>query len=149
MKGQPLIYVTNVGKKQDAQQEWNIFFHLRSHFFLITNNLWNKKNFTQQAILGNFGFLIIKGYHCRNPSLRIETKAKGLQGWRPRGKPGSHISCSRECRRVWRNELHTPKWAPTLEVEVMMNSPIFKEWLQGSKPIELKRSLYYWKTFGT
>jgi hypothetical protein len=27
-----------------------------------------------------------------------------LQGCEPRGKPGSHISCSQECKRVWGNE---------------------------------------------
>jgi hypothetical protein len=47
---------------------------------------------------------------CRNLSLGLATKAracdqgKGLRRCDPRVKPRSHISCSRECRRVWRNE---------------------------------------------
>jgi hypothetical protein len=44
--------------------------------------------------------------------------------------------------------LHTPKWAPTLGVGVTMDSQIFKEWLQGTKRIGLKRSLYHWKALG-
>ncbi len=38
--------------------------------------------------------------------------------------------------------LHTPKWTPTLRVGVPMDSQIFREQFQGSKPIRLKRSLY-------
>jgi hypothetical protein len=41
----------------------------------------------------------------------------------------------RECEGM---NSHTPKWAPVLRVEVPMNSWIFREWLQGSKPIGLK-----------
>jgi len=46
-----------------------------------------------------------KKHTCCNPSLGVMTKCAGLQGCRPRGKPESHISCSRECRRLWGNEL--------------------------------------------
>jgi hypothetical protein len=55
---------------------------------------------------------------CHNPSFGLVTKAKGLQGCGPRGrkpesqgrgiarvwakrKPGSHITYSRECKKVW------------------------------------------------
>jgi hypothetical protein len=44
---------------------------------------------------------------------------------------------------------HTPKWAPILGVGVPVDSWIFKEWLQGSKPIGLGSSLYHWKTLKT
>jgi hypothetical protein len=30
----------------------------------------------------------------------------------------NHISFSQECKRVWGNEPHTPKWTPTLELEL-------------------------------
>ncbi len=43
---------------------------------------------------------------------------------------------------------HTPKWAPTLGVGVLMDSWIFKRQLQGSQFIGLKISLYHWKAFG-
>jgi hypothetical protein len=45
-----------------------------------------------------------KKYLCRNLSLRLKKKSKGLQRCGSRGKPRSHISCSRECKRVWGNE---------------------------------------------
>jgi hypothetical protein len=44
--------------------------------------------------------------------------------------------------------LHTPKWTPTLGIGVLMDSLIFREWLQGSKPIGLKSSFYHWKALG-
>jgi hypothetical protein len=45
--------------------------------------------------------------------------------------------------------LHIPKWTPTLGVGVPMDSRIFKENSQGSKPIGLKLYLYHWKDLGT
>jgi hypothetical protein len=46
---------------------------------------------------------------------------------------GGHISCSWKCRRVWRNEPHTPKWTPkwtlTLGIKIPMDSWLFKRWL--------------------
>jgi hypothetical protein len=44
---------------------------------------------------------------------------------------------------------HTPKGTPTLGVGVPVDSQIFRERLQGSKLIGLKRSLYRWKALGT
>jgi hypothetical protein len=42
-----------------------------------------------------------------------------LQRCEPKGKPGSHISCFRECKRVWGNEpshsqvnSHFGNWSP-------------------------------------
>jgi len=40
---------------------------------------------------------------------------------------------------------HTPKWAPTLRIRILMKSQIFKEWFQRSKPIELENSSYHWR----
>jgi len=54
---------------------------------------------------------------------------------------------------VWKSvremNLHTPKWVPTLGVGIPLKFWIFKEWLQGSKHIGLRNSLYHWKTLGT
>jgi hypothetical protein len=44
--------------------------------------------------------------------------------------------------------LHTPKWAPTLGIRVLMDSKKKFKRLQGSKPIGLKSSLYHWKALG-
>jgi hypothetical protein len=40
--------------------------------------------------------------------------------------------------------LHIPKQAPTLGIGVLMDSQLFREQFQESKPIELKY-LYHWK----
>jgi hypothetical protein len=77
-------------------------------------------------------------YLCRNPSFGFATKAKGLQGYGPRGrkprnqgkgvarvrakrKPGSHITYSRECKKVWRSvrewTLTLPRQLPLWEME--------------------------------
>jgi hypothetical protein len=53
---------------------------------------------------------------------------------------------------VWesvRMNTHTPKWAPTLGVEVPADSQIFKERLQRSNPIALRSFLYHWKAIET
>jgi hypothetical protein len=45
--------------------------------------------------------------------------------------------------------LHTPKGASTLGIGVPVDSQIFREQLKGSKPNQLKNSLYHWKFLGT
>jgi hypothetical protein len=40
---------------------------------------------------------------------------------------------------------HTPKGTPTLRVRVSVDSRMFKEQFQGSKPNGLNRFLYHWK----
>jgi hypothetical protein len=86
---------------------------------------------------------------CCNPSLGLSTKARACKGVGQEGSPGvtSHVPKSvGECEGM---NLHTPKWAPILGVGVLMDSWIFKEHLQGSKPIELSSSLYNWKYLWT
>jgi hypothetical protein len=54
-----------------------------------------------------------------------------------------------EWNKVWRMNLHTPKGASTLGIGVVVDSQMFKEWLQGSKPNGLKSSLYNWNAIET
>jgi hypothetical protein len=56
--------------------------------------------------------------------------------------PGSAKECERK-------NLHTLKWTPMLGVGVPMDSWMFREWLQGSKPNGSKSSLYHWKNIET
>jgi len=85
-----------------------------------------------------------------NLNLHVVTLTLGL---RPRqdkkarqdGDPGSTsyaLGSAGECERM---SPHTPKATPTWGVGVSKDSWIFSEQLQGSKPINLKRSLYHWK----
>jgi len=86
---------------------------------------------------------------CRNPSLGLATKARACKGV---GQERSSEVTSHNPRSVGKCEgmnLHIPKWAPTLGVRVLMDSQIFKEQLQGSKPIKLENSLYHSKFLGT
>jgi hypothetical protein len=84
---------------------------------------------------------------CHNPSFRLATKAKGLQGYRPRRSPGvtSHTPGSvRKCEGVWGSE---PSHSQGDGVRV--DSQNFREQFQGSKLNGLWRSLYHWKVLGT
>jgi hypothetical protein len=83
-------------------------------------------------------------------TLALDSRPRlGLAKVWAKSETGSHISCYWECGRVWGNEPHTPKWAPTWRIVVPMDSRIFWERLQGSKPIGSKSSLYHWKNLGT
>jgi hypothetical protein len=60
-----------------------------------------------------------KQHSCRNPSIWLAIKARVLRGCGPRSRPGTHITCSRECKESKECEgmnPHTPKWTPTLGV---------------------------------
>jgi hypothetical protein len=70
-------------------------------------------------------FMLFKGWLVATLALGLQPR-QGLAKVRAKSELGSHISCSRECKRVWGNEPHTPKWAPTLGVGVLMNSQIFR-----------------------
>jgi len=86
---------------------------------------------------------------CRNPSLGLATKAKTCKGAGQTGSPWVTSHAPESVRKCDGMNPHTPKWTPTLGVGVPMDSWIFRERLQGSKPIGLKNSLYHWKYFGT
>jgi hypothetical protein len=82
---------------------------------------------------------------CRNPSLRFATTTRACKVVGQEGSSGvtSHAPGSaKECEGM---NPHTLKWTSILGVRVSMESQIFNGWLQGSKPIGLKGSLYHWK----
>jgi len=95
--------------------------------------------------------LLIRSWQhaCHDPSLGFTTKAKGLQGCEPRPSLGVTFSCPGNAKECERMNPHTPKWTPMLGVEVLVDSQMFREWLQGSKPNGSKSSLYYWKAIET
>jgi hypothetical protein len=82
---------------------------------------------------------------CHNFNFGLVTKAKACKGAGQKGSPRvtSHAPGSvGECKGM---NLHTPKWAPTLGVGILMDFWIFKKWLQRLRPIALWSSLYHWK----
>ncbi len=64
-------------------------------------------------------------------------------------QPKSHIHTPVSARECEGMSTHTPKWAPTLEVGVLMDSQIFKERFERSKFIGLKSYLYHQKDLET
>jgi hypothetical protein len=67
---------------------------------------------------------------------------------RAKNEPGSHISCSWECKKVREWTPHS-QVSPILGVGVPMGFRIFRGQLQGSKLIGLRSYLYYSKFLGT
>jgi hypothetical protein len=59
-----------------------------------------KSNIAQ--VMAKMVALIIDKVHpmCRNPNLRLTTKVRGVARLWAKRKPGSHITYSRECRKV-------------------------------------------------
>jgi hypothetical protein len=107
------------------------------------------KIFNVSFVLGNIGlklnYFVVQWQidHCHNPSLGLATKARACKGASQEGSPGitSHAHGSvGECERM---NPHTPKGVLTLEVGIPINFQIFKEQLQGSKPIKLRSFLYH------
>ncbi len=85
----------------------------------------------------------------RNPSLGFATKARACKGVSQEGIPGVTFHAPKSVGKCEGMNPHIPKGAPTLGVGVPVDSQIFKEKLQESKPIGLKRFLYHWKALGT
>jgi hypothetical protein len=70
---------------------------------------------------------------CRNPSLGLTTKAKGLQGCGPKGSLGVTSYTPESVRKCEGVNPHTPKATPTLGDGVPMESPNFRVQFQWSK----------------
>jgi hypothetical protein len=86
---------------------------------------------------------------CYNLSLGLATKTRAYKGMGQEWSPGVTSHAPGSVGKCEGMSLHTPKWTPTLGVGVLMDFQIFKEELQGSKPIGLWGSLYHWKALGT
>jgi hypothetical protein len=84
-----------------------------------------------------------------NLNIGLATKTKTCKGASQESSPNVALHALGSVGGCEGMNLHTPKRTPTLEVVVPMDSQIFKERLQGSKPIGLKSSLYYWKALET
>jgi hypothetical protein len=56
------------------------------------------------------------------------------------------LGSARKCEGM---DPHTPKGTPTLGVGVLVDSQMFRERLQGSRPNGLRSSLYHWKEIET
>jgi hypothetical protein len=70
---------------------------------------------------------------CRNPNLGLMTKARVYKGAGQEWSLGITFHAPGSVGKFEGMNLHTPKWALTLGVKVLMDSQIFRERLQESK----------------
>jgi len=122
-------------------------FHLSSFFFLLhcftlpTFFLFVRKKI--EIVCKLFFQLLNCVWICCSPNLGFATKARTCKGVGQEwilGIPFHVPRCVGECEGM---NFHTPKWASTLGVRVLMDSQIFKKRLQGSKPIRLNFFKYH------
>jgi len=77
------------------------------------------------------------------------TKARACKVVGQEGSPRVTSHAPRSVGKCEGMNPHTPNGVSTLGVGLLMDFQIFKERLQGSKPNELKSSLYHQKVLGT
>jgi hypothetical protein len=93
---------------------------------LWKQQMWSinhQPNFTTIRVIGHY-------LMCCNPSLRFVTKAKACKGADQKWSPWVTFHVPRNVGECEGMNVHTPKWAPTLGVGVLMDFQIFKVWLQ-------------------
>jgi len=123
-------------------------YHLL-HIYDLLDWLNGAKYFSQIDFkLGYYQICIIDEDY-RNPNLGFMTKTRACEGAGQKWSLGVTFHAPGSVGKCEGMNLHIPKWVPTLGVGVLMDSQIFREWLWGSKPIELKSYLYHWKALGT
>jgi hypothetical protein len=86
---------------------------------------------------------------CHNLNLGLAIKPRACKSAGQEGSPGVTFYAPESAKECEGMNPHAPKGTPTLGVGVQMDSQIFREQLQGSKFIGLRRSLYDWKALGT
>jgi hypothetical protein len=85
---------------------------------------------------------------CHNPCFGLGTKARLARVQDKKEAQETHLTP--ENAKKWEKmNPHTPKATLTWGVGIHQDSQIFKEQLQGSKPIRLTSFLYHWKDFET
>ncbi len=77
------------------------------------------------------------------------TKAKACKGGSQEWSLGVTFHASENVGECEGMNLHIPKWAPTLGIQVPIDYWILRGWLQGWKLIWLNNSLYHWKSLRT
>jgi len=86
----------------------------------------------------------VASYHnYHNFSFGLVTKVRACKVVNQEGSLGVTPHVPRSVGKCEGMNPHTPKGASTLGVEVPMDSQVFREKFQGSKPIELTSFLYH------
>jgi hypothetical protein len=92
---------------------------------------------------GNGKTIVANGNNYRNLSLGFTIKARACKGAGQEGSPKVTFHATGSARECEGMNLHPPKWVLTLGVGVPMDSQIFKERFERSKPNGLRSSLYH------
>jgi len=82
---------------------------------------------------------------CFDPSLGLMTKVRACKGVGRKGSLEIILHTVESVRKCEGMRLHTPKWAFTFGVRILMDFWIFIDVFHRSKFIGSKRSLYHWK----
>ncbi len=80
---------------------------------------------------------------CRNPNLGFATKARAYKVASQKGSLKVTFHIPRSVGKCEGMNPQTPKGTPTLGIGIPVDSRIFREQLQESKPYGLKNSLYH------
>ncbi len=75
---------------------------------------------------------------CRNPSLRLATKARACKGAGQEWSPGVTIHAFGSVGKCEGMNPHTPKWTPTLGVGLPMDSQILQGNCRGQNSLDWK-----------
>jgi hypothetical protein len=118
-----------------------IFLYYFGMFSFFSKKIWTKKNSQHVVfVVRPYVATLALGSWPRQRLARVRAK---------RVYPRVTSHAPKNVGKCEGMNLHTPKWAPTLGVGVPMDSQIFREQWQGSKPIRLMNYLYHWKALGT
>ncbi len=83
--------------------------------------------FVHLTSLSNISSLLFIPTNYHNPNLRLTTKARACEGVGQEGNMGVTFHALGSARKCEGMNPHTPKWAPTLGVGVLMDFQIFRE----------------------
>jgi hypothetical protein len=93
------------------------------------------KNFIDDVLIdGGFGVNII----TTTIVAWAHDQGKGMERCKSKLQPRSHTHTPRIVKECEGMSPHTPKWTPTLGIEVLMDSQIFRKRFEWSKLIRLK-----------
>jgi hypothetical protein len=92
--------------------------------------------------------LVMKGFLV-TLALGLWPRQRGCKGAGQNWALESHFHAPGSVKECEGKNPHTTKWTPMFGVEVPVDSWMFKEWLQRSKPNGSKSSSYHWKAIET
>jgi len=116
-------------------EPWKIMYFYKSIFFIGSYCSSIVVSFTLNSIMCPI-IIASCGQYCHNPSLGLTIKARAYKGVVQEWSLGVTFHAPKSVGKCEGMNPHTPKWSPTLGVEILMDSKTFKRWLQGSNSLD-------------